>query len=38
MSAAQQNGDIFGSEDSGSSWFKLNVKAPRVSDMKATHA
>jgi photosystem II stability/assembly factor-like uncharacterized protein len=38
MYAAQQNGDIFGSEDSGSSWFKLNVKAPHVSDMKAAHA
>jgi len=38
MYAAQQNGDLFGSEDSGSSWFKLNVKAPHVSDMKAAHA
>jgi hypothetical protein len=38
MYAAQQNGDLFGSEDSGSSWFKLNVKAPHVSDMKAARA
>ena len=38
MYAAQQNGDLFGSEDSGGSWFKLNVKAPHVSDMKAAHA
>jgi photosystem II stability/assembly factor-like uncharacterized protein len=38
MYAAQQNGDIFGSEDSGNSWFKLDVKAPHVSDMKAAHA
>jgi len=38
MYAAQQSGDIFGSEDSGGSWFKLNVKAPHVSDMKAAHA
>lgn len=38
MYAAQQNGDIFGSENSGTSWFKLNVKTPHVSDMKAAHA
>jgi hypothetical protein len=38
MYAAQQNGDIFGSENSGTSWFKLNVKAPHVSDMKAARA
>jgi photosystem II stability/assembly factor-like uncharacterized protein len=38
MYAAQQNGDIFGSDDSGSSWFKLSVKTPRVSDMKTARA
>jgi photosystem II stability/assembly factor-like uncharacterized protein len=38
MYAAQQSGDIFGSENSGTSWFKLNVRAPHVSDMKAAHA
>lgn len=38
MYAAQRNGDLFGSEDSGSSWFKLDVKSPDVSDMKAAHA
>ena len=38
MYAAQQSGDIFGSEDSGTTWFKLNVKAPHVSDMKAASA
>lgn len=37
MYAAQQNGDLFGSEDSGESWFKLNFKAPELSDMKAAH-
>lgn len=37
MYAAQRNGDLFGSEDSGNSWFKLDVKAPDVSDMKAVN-
>ena len=38
MYAAQQNGDLFGSDDSGESWFKLNLKVPELSDMKAAHA
>lgn len=38
MFAAQQNGDLFGSVDSGDIWFKLDVKAPALSDMKAAHA
>jgi photosystem II stability/assembly factor-like uncharacterized protein len=38
MYAAQQNGDLFGSEDSGSSWFKLNLSVPELSDMKAARA
>jgi len=38
MYAAQQNGDLFGSEDSGESWFKLNLAVPELSDMKAAHA
>jgi photosystem II stability/assembly factor-like uncharacterized protein len=38
MYAAQQNGDLFGSEDSGASWFKLNVNVPELSDMKAVVA
>jgi photosystem II stability/assembly factor-like uncharacterized protein len=38
MYAAQQNGDLFGSEDSGTSWFKLSLKVAEVSDMKAAHA
>jgi photosystem II stability/assembly factor-like uncharacterized protein len=38
MYAAQRNGDLFGSEDSGASWFKLNVNVPELSDMKAAHA
>jgi photosystem II stability/assembly factor-like uncharacterized protein len=37
MYAAQRNGDLFGSEDSGASWFKLNVKAPELTDMKSAH-
>src|ERR1044071_684786 len=36
--AAQQNGDLFGSDDSGSSWFKLNLSVPEPSDMKAARA
>ena len=35
MYAAQQNGDLFGSENAGESWFKLDVKLPALSDMKA---
>ena len=38
MYAAQQNGDLFGSDNSGSSWFKLNLSVPELSDMKAAHA
>ena len=38
MYAAQQNGDLFGSNDSGASWFKLNVNVPELSDMKAAIA
>jgi photosystem II stability/assembly factor-like uncharacterized protein len=38
MYAAQRNGDLFGSDDSGASWFKLNVNVPALSDMKATVA
>lgn len=35
--AAQRNGDLFGSDDSGESWFKFDVKAPELSDMKAVY-
>lgn len=35
--AAQRNGDVFGSDDSGASWFKFDFKAPELSDMKAVH-
>jgi hypothetical protein len=38
MYAAQRSGDLFGSQDSGDSWFKLNVNVPELSDMKAVHA
>jgi photosystem II stability/assembly factor-like uncharacterized protein len=38
MYAAQRSGDLFGSEDSGASWFKLNINVPELSDMKAAHA
>jgi photosystem II stability/assembly factor-like uncharacterized protein len=38
MYAAQQNGDLFGSDDSGNSWYKLNVNVPELSDMKAAVA
>jgi photosystem II stability/assembly factor-like uncharacterized protein len=38
MYAAQQNGDLFGSEDAGESWFKVDVQLPELSDMKAAHA
>jgi hypothetical protein len=38
MYAAQRNGDLFGSDDSGASWFKLNLAAPSLSDIKAANA
>ena len=38
MYAAQRNGDLFGSEDSGDSWYKLNINVPELSDLKAAHA
>ena len=38
MYAAQRSGDLFASQDSGDSWFKLNVTVPELSDMKAVHA
>ena len=38
MYAAQRNGDLFGSEDSGNSWFKLDLSVPELSDMKAARA
>jgi photosystem II stability/assembly factor-like uncharacterized protein len=38
MYAAQRSGDLFGSDDSGASWFKLNLSAPSLSDIKAAHA
>ena len=38
MYAAQRSGDLFGSDDSGASWFKLNLSLPTLSDMKAAHA
>jgi photosystem II stability/assembly factor-like uncharacterized protein len=38
MFAAQRNGDLFGSEDSGASWFKIGVEVPELTDMKAAHA
>ena len=38
MYAAQQSGDLFASEDAGDSWFKLDVKLPGLSDMKAARA
>jgi photosystem II stability/assembly factor-like uncharacterized protein len=38
MYAAQQNGDLFSSKDSGASWAKLPLKVAHVSDMKAAHA
>ena len=30
MYAAQRNGDLFGSDDSGSSWSKLNLDGARA--------
>ena len=38
MFAAQRNGDLFGSQDAGACWFKIDVKLPQLSDMKAAHA
>jgi photosystem II stability/assembly factor-like uncharacterized protein len=38
MYAAQQDGSLFGSDDSGESWFKLKVKTPVLSDIKTAHA
>jgi photosystem II stability/assembly factor-like uncharacterized protein len=38
MYAAQRNGDLFGSEDSGDSWYKLNINVPELSDLKAATA
>jgi photosystem II stability/assembly factor-like uncharacterized protein len=38
MYAAQRSGDLFGSSDSGTSWFKLNVNVPELSDIKAARA
>jgi hypothetical protein len=38
MYAAQRNGDLFGSEDSGASWVKLNLSVPELSDLKAAYA
>ena len=36
--AAQRNGDLFGSDDAGEIWFKFDLKAPQLSDMKAVRA
>lgn len=36
--AAQRSGDLFGSDDSGASWFNLNLSVPELSDMKAANA
>ena len=38
MYAAQRSGDLFASRDSGTSWFKLNVHVPELSDVKAASA
>ena len=38
MYAAQQNGDLFASKDSGASWSKLPLKVSHISDMKAAQA
>jgi len=38
MYAAQRNGDVFGSMDSGNSWFQIDVKAPPLTDMKAAQS
>lgn len=38
MYAAQRSGDLFGSEDSGASWFKLTLKVGELSDLKAANA
>lgn len=36
--AAQKNGDLFGSFDSGNSWRKLDISLPALSDMKSARA
>jgi photosystem II stability/assembly factor-like uncharacterized protein len=36
--AALNNGDLLASHDGGDSWTKLNVKAPRVSELKCVRA
>jgi photosystem II stability/assembly factor-like uncharacterized protein len=38
MYAAQRSGDLFGSSDSGATWFKLNLGVPELSDIKAARA
>jgi len=38
MYAAQRNGDLFGSADSGANWSKLNLSVPELSDLKAAQA
>ena len=38
MYAAQRNGDLFGSDDSGVNWSKLNLTVPELSDLKAAQA
>lgn len=38
MYAGQRSGDLFASQDSGASWFKLNVGVPELSDIKAARA
>jgi photosystem II stability/assembly factor-like uncharacterized protein len=38
MFAAQRDGTLFGSDDSGASWFKIDAQIPELSDMKAAHA
>lgn len=36
--AAQRSGDLFGSDDGGETWYKFDIKAPPLFDMKAVHA
>jgi photosystem II stability/assembly factor-like uncharacterized protein len=38
MYAAQRNGDLFASPDTGASWSRLPLKLPSLSDMKAVSA
>jgi hypothetical protein len=38
MFAAQRNGNLFASEDSGATWFKIDARVPELTDMKAAHA